>query len=282
MGRCKANEPMHEVLTDLHYGLLDAESERVARLHMNSCEACAGAYAELVLLTGALRVEEAFPEEDTVNWDQFTRATVRRAMQSEPPLVSIWADRLRRLVPAPVPSWAAAAAGLVLLVGAGLVAGRFMGTGVTPVVPVGGSDIDNGEMASVFVPEANIDNLTVSLARANTAEYLRQTRAVLVSMLDVNIDCDKGKVDVSAERIKATELLRRQRLIATELHRMPLARAQGVCDDLEKLLIEVASLTDCTRSDEIQSLRDLVEKRQILMRMELLGQELAREEGPRA
>ena len=282
MKRCEAQEPMHEVLTDLHYGLLDAEAERAARLHVSSCEACAAAYAGLTLLTGALRADEAFPRENDVNWDQFARATVRRAMEPQPSVVSTWAERLRRLVPAPVPSWAAAAAGLVLLVGAGLVAGRFMGTGVTPVVPDGGSDIDNGEMASVFVPEANIDNITVSLARANTAEYLRQTRAVLVTLLDVNIDCDKGKVDVSAERIKATELLRRQRLIATELHRMPLARAQEVCDDLEKLLIEVASLTDCTRSDEIQSLRDLVEKRQILMRMELLGQELARVEGARA
>ena len=276
MERCKAREPMHDVLTDLHYGLLDADAERAARLHISQCAACAGDIADLERLTGALRVDEAFPYQDSVNWDQFARATVRLAIAPEPSVISIFAGRLRRLIPAPVPSWAAAAAGLVLLVGAALVAGRFMGGGLAPVVP------DNGEMASVFVPEANIDNITVSLARQNTAEYLRQTRAVLVSMLDVNIDCDKGKVDVSAERAKATELLRRQRLIATELHRMPLARAQGVCDDLEKLLIEVASLTDCTRSDEIQSLRDLVEKRQILMRMELLGQELSRAEGASA
>lgn len=276
MERCKAAEPMHEVLTDLHYGLLDADGERAARLHLTQCSVCASAYADLERLTGALRVNEAFPQEDSVNWDQVARATVRRAMEPAPSFVANWGERLRRLIPAPMPSWAAAAAGVVLLVAAGLMAGRFTGGGPAPLIP------DNGEMASVFVPEANIDNLTVSLARQNTAEYLRQTRAVLVSMLDVNIDCDKGKVDVSAERAKATELLRRQRLIATELHRMPLARAQGVCDDLEKLLLEVASLADCTRSDEIQSIRDLVEKRQILMRMELLGQELTRAEGARA
>lgn len=292
MERCKAPEPMHETLTDLHYGLLDADAERVVRLHIDTCEACASQYAALAQLTGALRIDEAFPHEESVNWEQFARATVRRSMAPEPSVltavtgvsaVSTWAGWLRRVIPAPVPVWAGAAAGILLLVGAGLVAGRFMGGGPSPLIPDTSPLIpDNGEMASVFVPEANIDNLTVSLARQNTAEYLRQTRAMLVSVLDVNIDCDKGKVDVSAERAKATELLRRQRLIATELHRMPLARAQGVCDDLEKLLIEVASLTDCTRSDEIQSLRDLVEKRQILMRMELLGQELSRVEGASA
>lgn len=281
MERCKSTQPMHEVLTDLHYGLLDPDAERAARLHIGQCEACALDHANLARLTGALKVEEAFPEEDSVDWDRFAHVTVRRAMQPAPSVVATLRRRLSWLVPSPMPAWAAAAAGVVLLIGAGLVAGRLMTGGGAPLAP-GPAAPDNGEMATVFVPEANIDNITVSLARANTAEYLKQTRAVLVSMLDVNIDCDKGKIDVSAERAKATELLRRQRLIAAELHRMPLARAQGVCDDLEKLLIEVASLTDCTRSDEIQSLRDLVEKRQILMRMELLGQELTRVEGARA
>jgi len=102
---------------------------------------------------------------------------------------------------------------------------------------------------------------------------------VLVSMMDVNIHCEKGKVDISAERAKATELLRRQRLIAAELNRMPLARAQDVCNDLEKLLLEVASLADCAHDDDIRTIRDLVDKRQILVRMELLSQELARREG---
>lgn len=176
------------------------------------------------------------------------------------------------------PVWAAAAASLVLVVGIGLLTGRLPIPDFGPSAPIPAGE----PAAGVLVPDANLDNLTVNLARQNTAEYLRQTRAVLVTLLDVNIHCDKGKVDVSAERAKASELLRRQRLIAAELHRMPLARAQDVCNDLERLLLEVASLTDCARDAEIQTLRDQIEKRQIFVRMELLGQELVRGEGPRA
>jgi hypothetical protein len=176
------------------------------------------------------------------------------------------------------PAWAAAAASIILVVGLGLLSGRIPIPDLGPSAPV-----PSGEPAAeVVMPQVNLDNLTVNLARQNTVEYLRQTRTMLVTLLDVNIHCDKGKVDVSAERAKASELLRRQRLIAAELHRMPLARAQDVCNDLEKLLLEVASLTDCTRDAEIQTLRDLVEKRQIFVRMELLGQELARGEANRA
>lgn len=126
------------------------------------------------------------------------------------------------------------------------------------------------------MPQDNLDHLSVNLARNNTARYLNETRAVLVTLLDVNIPCDAEKVDISLERAKAVELLRRQRLIAAELRRMPLSRAEGVCNDLEGLLLEIASLGDCTRDEEIRTLRDAVEKRQILVRMELLSQELAR------
>ena len=77
-------------------------------------------------------------------------------------------------------------------------------------------------------------------------------------------------------------LLRRQRLIAAELERVPLARAQDVCNELERLLVEISTLADCARDDELQTLRDVVEKRQILVRMELLSAELARREALRA
>ena len=42
--------------------------------------------------------------------------------------------------------------------------------------------------------------------------------------------------------------------------------------------MEISTLADCTRDADIQTLRDVVEKRQILVRMELLGQELVRRE----
>jgi hypothetical protein len=134
----------------------------------------------------------------------------------------------------------------------------------------------------IGMSEDNLDNLTINLARQNTTRYLNETKAVLVTLLDVNIDCGKDKQDISVERAKAMELLRRQRLIAAELERMPLARAEDVCSDLQRLLLEISSLADCTRADEIRSLRDIVEKKQILVRMELLSQQLARHGGTSA
>jgi hypothetical protein len=133
-----------------------------------------------------------------------------------------------------------------------------------------------------MVPEENLDILAVRLARRNTAQYLTDTRAVLITLLDVEMGCDKDKVDITAERARALELLRRQRIVATELGRVPLSRAKDVTEDLQQLLLEISSLADCAPTGDIQTLRDVVEKRQILVRMELLTQELARRGATRA
>lgn len=275
-------------LIDLHYGLLDPDQERACRAHLAGCADCSAELEDLSRLSGALRADEAFPSEPEVDWDAFARTTVKRAMGGRhrllAPLTDLqarwrepWGERLSFQA---APAWAAAAS-LVVFLSLGVIAYNSL-----PFLMFTGPDSQTstvaGGGAGVLVPPANLDNLTVNLARNNTAQYLKETRAVLVTLLDVNIECDKDKVDISAERAKATELLRRQRLIASELHRLPLARAQDVCDELEKLLLEVASLGDCTKDEEIRTLRDVVEKRQILVRMEILSQELAAREGTSA
>jgi len=262
-------------IVDLLYGLLSPEEQRLCRDHLASCAGCAAERDRLEAMMSALSVEEAFPRLDEVDWAAFARRTVRLAVEADaaPSGVARWLAGLGGMLRLPAsPAWAAAAA--LLLIGTVAVT-------VYTVMPL----IDSPEgpagpaPAEVAMSPEGLDNLTVNLARQNTASYLRETQAVLVTLLDVNINCDKDKVDISAERAKATLLLRRQRLIADELNRLPLARAQDVCDDLERLLREISTLADCTRSDEIQTLRDVVDERQILVRMELLSQELERQRG---
>ncbi len=252
-------------LVDLQYGLLDPQQERACRDHLDRCAACARRAAVLQRLEAALSAEPALPRERDVDWDAFARATARRALGRRARLLAL----LRPLAatPAARTAWAGAAAALVVVAGLGVMS---RGPGAPPAGPA------TAGAAEVMMPQDNLDHLSVNLARNNTARYLNETRAVLVTLLDVNIPCDAEKVDISLERAKAVELLRRQRLIAAELRRMPLSRAEGVCNDLEGLLLEIASLGDCTRDEEIRTLRDAVEKRQILVRMELLSQELAR------
>ncbi len=265
-------------MIDLHYGLLDQDDAEACRRHAASCPDCAARLDSLQLLGAALRAERAFPREQEVNWDAFARRTVRRALSEPEP--AGWMAGLRALFFAPAwpagRQWALAAAGLVAAAGLSITTYLMLPTLSGPAPQQAQA------AAEIGMSEDNLDNLTINLARQNTTRYLNETRAVLVTLLDVNIDCGRDKQDVSVEKAKAMELLRRQRLIAAELQRMPLARAEEVCSDLQRLLLEISSLADCTRADEIRTLRDIVEKKQILVRMELLSQQLARHGGTSA
>ena len=283
MKRC---EFVLDRLVDLKVDPDTAGDVAECRAHAATCPSCAGQMQRLEMLTSALSADEAFPGEESVNWDGLARATVRRAIDESaaPAGWRAWLAALMRPAQAPGHagrSWAPArmawAAGGFVVAAAGVTMMMLSGQ---PPQKDERATLD--EMAAITMTPGNIDHLTVNLARQNTARYLNETRAVLVTLLDLTIDCDKDKVDVSAERAKATELLRRQRLIAAELERVPLSRAQDVCNELERLLVEISTLADCARDDELQTLRDVVEKRQILVRMELLSSELARREASRA
>ena len=274
---------MHDQLVDLHYGMLAPEEEKAIRDHVVSCAVCAAEVETIRTLMGALRADEAFPRESEVNWEAFARVTVARAVApgtaaTISPVsddMPLW-HRLFQSLTRPMTvsfSPAMAAISVALLIGAGVTVYQFMPSG-TP-----GQAIDNHQhtpVAVILVPEESLNQLTVNLARNNTARYLDETRAVLLTLMEVPIGCDDETVDITEERVRAARLLRRQRLVATELGRLPLARAKDVTSDLQQILLEISSLADCTRDEEIQTLRDVVEKRQILMRMELLSEELKR------
>ncbi len=271
---------MRPLIVDRLYGAIDRpEEDRALRDHLASCTSCASEDAALRRLTAALRVEEAFPREAEVDWNAFARRTVSRAVREQG---GAWRAVLRGLAalgrPTTVsftPAWAGAAA-LVMLIGVAL-----LGYSLRPGPAAPGGTMTTGPTAGtqVIIPEESLDRLAVNLARRNTAQYLRETRSVLITLLDLEIGCNEDAVDISAERAKAMELLRRQRLVAVELGRVPLMRARDVTEDLQTLLLEISSLADCTPSGDIETLRQVVDQRQILVRMELLTQELARRGG---
>ena len=86
-------------------------------------------------------------------------------------------------------------------------------------------------------------------------------------------------MDIKDERAKALELIRRQRLIADDLQTLPLARAREVCRDLENIFIEIASLNDCAPPSQIADLGRLVASRQLLLRIDLVADQLRKGTG---
>jgi len=262
------------------YGDLETEADRALAEHLAGCSACREELRGLQRVAQRLRseaLEAIFPREAEVDWQAFARSTVQRATgyrtrarkdRAQPGLASWWWQVLS------APGWAGAAAGLLLLAGAA--AGTYGVLSLRPAEQPAVAAAAALPRAETLIPGAMLANLEATTARSGTERYLSESRALLLSLLGAPIHCEKDTLDIKDERKKSLELIRRQRLIADDLESLPLARAQDVCRDLERLFVEIASLSDCARAEQIRELRDLVESRRLLLRLDLVADEMKR------
>jgi anti-sigma factor RsiW len=271
-------------LTALLYGDLPREAAAALEKHLEACAGCRDELRDLKSAALSLERTPLSPRESEVDWEAFAAATVQRARGYKAgraarqaaggwSLAELWRQPIHL-----TPAWASVAGALLLVVGVAVgTYGALSLLGPEPIqeMPPQVILVPAPEVAA-RLPQRMFDGIEAHTARAGTERYIADSRALLLSLLASPIRCDKETVDIKDERSRSLQLIRRQRLIADQLEKLPLARAQDVCRDLEQLLLEVIALSDCARAEQILELRDLVERRQLLLRMDLLADEMAR------
>ena len=124
-------------------------------------------------------------------------------------------------------------------------------------------------------PEDTLARLERNVAREHAARYLSEASELLVSVSATGLDCDRrdDRLDVGEAPERSRELLEKRRLVV-ESGGEAVASAQGVLDDVELALREVAELPSCVRRRDVEHVRQQVERRQLLMRIRLMTREL--------
>ncbi len=114
------------------------------------------------------------------------------------------------------------------------------------------------------------------LARRGAARYLRDSRAVLVNLVGPAAPCRKagGQYDITLEKEKSRQLLRRMNLYEGGLGALEDQRLSTLVRQLESVLMQVAALDDCASARQIHDLREQIETRQILLRIDLVTREM--------
>jgi hypothetical protein len=127
-----------------------------------------------------------------------------------------------------------------------------------------------------FLPAPEMARLERNVAREQAARYLAEAQDVLVNVAANPRDCERPgteRVDLAVESARSRELLRKRALVA-EADEAAVLSAQPVLDDVEQMLREVAALESCVRAGDVARLRELMERRQLLMKMRLMQREL--------
>jgi hypothetical protein len=260
-------DDVRDLLPLLHYEALEGAERRRVLDHLGGCAACAARFEETRRTLLAVTADSVFPRENEVDWPAFAQETALRARD---------AARLRPVPTAPASPrrsravlWGGLAAAAVAAALAALPLWRGTGVPETSPAPVQTSDA------------AHL--LEVGLARRSAERSLREGRAVLLGLMETPVRCrrDDGGIDVALEKERARDLLRRLGVQSQSLLEPGDRRLAELLSALQDLLLDVSALDDCTASAQLRALREAIERRQLLLRIDLMVGE-AGEGGRRA
>jgi hypothetical protein len=245
------HERWRERVSLLAAGALTGHEEAAVHAHLATCAACT---ADLELSRRAL--------------EELGRDPMRSA---EPPLsvAHLTTRVLARLdeVPAVRPfRWR--------LAGVGLAAAALLAA-IVPTLVQRPRPAATAAVTEVLVPDEMMARMERRLARDSAARYLDEAQDVLVTVSAHPADCEEehGRIDVGQEAQRSRELLE-QRALMVEFGGDEVASAQPLLDDVEGLLREVAALPACVRADSLDAIHKQMERRNVLMKIDLLTREL--------
>ena len=233
--------PTEQDLVLYFYG--DAPKATIER-HLGECKECSAEFAQLRATLSA--IDYPVPER-AVDYEAQLWSTLRpRLEQSEAPTRSIWAAVLQPR------RWAIAGALALILLGAFL-AGRY-----TRPEKSGPQQLANTKQ-----PKTGSDRMLM----VAVGDHLDRTEMILVELGNTKAT---GKVDISAERDFAQELVNDNRLYRQTAQRDKDPEIANVLDQVERVLIDIAHHPDSVSGKELEELQQRIEAQGVLFKVRVI------------
>jgi hypothetical protein len=217
--------------------------------HLASCAMCRSELARLQQVL-ALVDEQDVPEPSP----GFERTVWARLEPQLPPRGRGWFPRLFH---AP-PRWALAG-GIAALVLAAFVAGRFSGSG-----PASAPTAADGE-----------GNRADRVLMVAVIDHLDRSQMVLLELMNADLG---DETSISNEQSRARELVSANRLYRQSAGQAGDETINGVLEELERMLLEIANAPADASAEELDALRARIEARGLLFRVRVVHSEMQERE----
>lgn len=218
--------------------------------HLASCLSCRDQYRDLQCVLAAadtLAVPERSAEYGSEIWQRLQPLLPRRRRLW-------WKSAIR-------PRHWAWAAGMAVLVLAAFLSGRYWRT-ETPITTTNVTDQDRRRVLSTSV-----------------ADHLDRSRIVLIEIMYA--PKDTGRIDIPRNQEWVSELASANRIFRqTAQHNGELGMA-SVLDDLERILLEVEARLSRLTADDLESIRQRIERQGILFKVRILENRLREQQTAR-
>jgi len=247
MSDCDAIKEMLVLYAD---GALDPVETRRAAEHLTGCHDCRAEWAQIVRIREWLTDPELFEPVQDLTWQLLPEKLAGRVAR----LQSRRWTRLR------FSKLALSAAALVALA-CGLIWTIRLRAPAPPAA-----------QPALVAPgnEAFLDKVRTVYAREATSRYLAGCQGLLLDLACTEAKCNGDRYDVSLEVARARQLLEQKRMLDAELSVPDVARAKGLCDELERFLVHLSTAQTCETPVALHQMESLIEKEQLLLRIKVL------------
>ncbi len=232
----------------LYYGDLGAQEEARVAAHVSACRECHALYRRLQQVLTSIPETAGMAAELP---DGFEHAIWARLEPALPPLRRGFLARL-----AAPPMRVAWAAGVLLLVLAGFVAGRWFPAQEPPAAAT-----------------ANASAVRDRVLRAALGDHLERAQRMLVDLVAAD---GSGGVDTGA-RQRAEQLLAANRLYRDAAATTGDVRLADLLDQLERVLVEVAASPVAMPQQDLAGVRRRIESGSLLFKVRVVSSDLQQE-----
>jgi hypothetical protein len=117
-----------------------------------------------------------------------------------------------------------------------------------------------------------LDRAELEMARRETVDYLEKSEYVLLDFFGTA--SGQASVRTASNVAQARELLSKKKYLNREFDKFQMAKAKTICDQIEMLFLELAQISGELPEAELAKIRDLVQDRQLLLKISLVKKEL--------
>jgi hypothetical protein len=235
------NHPNEQDLVLYFYG--DAPQTAALERHLAECEECAAEFAQLRATLSA--IDYPVPER-AADYEAQLWSTLRpRLEHSEAPRRSAWAAVLQPR------RWAIAGA-LAAIIVVAFIAGRVTRPKESSPIQVVKTQPPSGKDRVLMVA---------------VGDHLDRTEMILVELANTRAE---GKVNISAERDFAQELVNENRLYRQTAQRDKDPEIANVLDQVERVLIDIAHHPDSVSGKDLEELQKRIESQGVLFKVRVI------------
>lgn len=250
------------------HGELGPEDSRRVKDHIEGCPRCFHEVEELELIK---RESESFQENiaevmSTVDWEALPGRIAGKAFD-EGSLHVPWTRRFYDLL-LPV-RWRPLTAGLLV----GILVGSLTTFLILSFSRSTGTQGRDLVFTNDFLEKAELE-----LARRETLEYLEKSQFLLFDFVQSSFGETVDLWKDEAGLLRAQELLSKKKFINPQLDKFRMAKAKEICDQIEFLLYELIHMHDHLSPEDQKRLQDLIEDKQLMLKIRLVKKELKKSE----